>query len=122
MKLPLWRLATFLLLSVALAISVANGRTIDAVIIGALLALTLVALGIWIYLWSTGYWRRIAQRHGANVLQDDIHEALRTEIEAELGPQLALSDVDLGRRRLARRCRRGCHRSLALVRHNPKAS
>jgi len=48
---PWWRLATLILLSVALAIAVSQGRTIEAVIIGILIVPTLLLVGAWIYVW-----------------------------------------------------------------------
>jgi hypothetical protein len=48
---PWWRLATLILLSVALAIALSQGRTIEAVIIGILIVPTLLLVGAWIYVW-----------------------------------------------------------------------
>jgi len=51
LPIPWWRLATAVLLSVALAISADAGRLIESVIIAVLLVPLLAFFGIWIIAW-----------------------------------------------------------------------
>jgi hypothetical protein len=86
-RLPWWRLATLVLLIGALVLAIANGRTIEAVIIGVLLVPTLVVLGVWVYFWASPTQRRIALKYAQPMPEHDTYAALSSEIEAELQAQ-----------------------------------
>jgi len=46
---PWWRIATLALLTVALGFAVANGRTVEMIIIGVLVVPTLFFVGVWAF-------------------------------------------------------------------------
>jgi hypothetical protein len=51
---PWWRLATSTLLLTAFALSLAAGRTVEAIIAAVLLIPSLLLLGVWVYLRLAG--------------------------------------------------------------------
>jgi choline-glycine betaine transporter len=75
-RLPWWRLATLALLIGALVLAIANGRTIEAVIIGVLLVPTLVVLGVWVYYRASPTQRRIALKYAQPMPEHDTYMAL----------------------------------------------
>jgi hypothetical protein len=48
LRIPWWSVATVVVLSIALTLAVLGGRTVEAVIVGAILVPTLALLGVWL--------------------------------------------------------------------------